>query len=85
MIMDERTLIKLIGCIVSFMFLFFGMFFLLCWITNSLYGYILSFMLSVLIVSIIFLTYIPIWFKDYIDKFWENEERKKCQEGEVEK
>jgi len=85
MIMDGRTLIKLIISTIGFIGLFFSLFLFFCWITQSFYGYLLSFILSFFIVAILYFTYIPIWFKGYIDKFWENEERKKCQEGEVEK
>lgn len=83
-IMDKKTAIKLIIATV----LNVGLFFLVCIIsfmyTKTLYGAVIGSLVGFIIMCLIIAYVYPIFLKDYIELFWRNEERKKCQEREVE-
>jgi len=84
MIMDRRTAIKLTLATI----LNIGLFFLICFAsfiyTNTLYGAVIGSLVGFIVMCLIIAYVYPIFFKDYIELFWQNEERKKCLEKEVE-
>jgi len=83
MLMNTKTILKtiIVNFLLVFLFLLIVVLFLLY--LNTIIGLAMGLMLASVVCGIILIEVYPIIFKDYIKKFWVNEERK-CQEKEVE-
>ena len=82
--MDRKTGLKLIIATGLNIGLFFFIILISLFYTKTLYGMIIGGLIGFIIMCLIIAFIFPIVFKDYIELFWQNEERKKCQEKEVE-
>lgn len=84
MIMGKKDAIKLfIGTSLTIL-LFFGIVIIVLFLSSNTMGVVIGGLLAFILICIIFHSVYPVVFKDYIDKFWKEEERK-CREKEQRK
>lgn len=72
--MDKGTKIKLTLCTFLFVAIFFAGMILPCFITQSVYGPLVGIFVSIVVITIIMIRFYPIWFKDYIEEFYRQQE-----------
>jgi hypothetical protein len=83
--MDKKTIFKLILVCLLMAFGSLGIVILILFIESSIMGLLMGGIFAILFILGIISFAIPVWFKDYIEDFWNEEERKKCQkENEAE-
>jgi len=68
--MDTKTFAKLVafiilGCIIEISGLVIP-----CFFTESIWGPLIGFLIGWCIIIVLFATFVPWWFKDYIEEFW---------------
>jgi len=81
MIMKKSDIIKLLVLVFVMPLIMIGISAFWMWVEPSVLGLMIGGIFSFLFLLWIIAFCIPKWFKEYIDEFWKEEERK-CQEKE---
>lgn len=72
-LMDNGTKVRLIFYSIVFSMLFIACLVIPCLFTQSIYGPIVGGLIGLTIIGFVIIQFYPIWFEDYIKRFWEHQ------------